>query len=296
MLERPRDESAATGGSLTVSSEMEPKAEHHPVAMSAKRQNLILVLITLTQLVQMIPLGLGINSGLALGEALGASKSTDSHSHTASGGRLGSIYGHKNVLTAGSLWWTVWALCGGYSNNLIAMCIMRGLGGIGGGPMVPNIVALIGITFTPGKKRNLGIALFRAMAPVGVDADEPVDPNGSINFVGAYLGVAGLILFNFVWNQAPAVGWQTPYEIALLIVSILQLIGFAYWETKAAKNPILLFTIWRSPSFGPLMLAVFLAFMSLGIFFWYMNIFMQTIRGDTLMQVVLGHVSLGFYN
>lgn len=53
-------------------SEMKPKAGQ-PVAMSARRQNLILVLITLTQLVQMIPLGLGINSGLALGEALGAS-------------------------------------------------------------------------------------------------------------------------------------------------------------------------------------------------------------------------------
>ncbi len=33
--------------------------------------------------------------------------------------------------------------------------------------MVPNIVALLGITFPPGKKRNLGIALFGAMAPVG---------------------------------------------------------------------------------------------------------------------------------
>lgn len=51
---------------------MEPKAQP-PVAMSTKRQNLILFMITLTQLVQMIPLGLGINSGLALGEALGAS-------------------------------------------------------------------------------------------------------------------------------------------------------------------------------------------------------------------------------
>jgi MFS family permease len=33
--------------------------------------------------------------------------------------------------------------------------------------MTPNIIALIGITFPPGKKRNLGFALFGAMAPVG---------------------------------------------------------------------------------------------------------------------------------
>jgi MFS family permease len=47
------------------------------------------------------------------------------------------------------------------------MCIMRGFCGAGGGLMVPNIVALLGITFPPGRKRNLGFALFGAMAPVG---------------------------------------------------------------------------------------------------------------------------------
>lgn len=65
------------------------------------------------------------------------------------------------------MWWVVWALAGGFSNNLIAVCVMRALCGIGGGLMIPNIIALIGIEFPPGKKRNLGFALFGAMAPVG---------------------------------------------------------------------------------------------------------------------------------
>lgn len=39
----------------------------------ALRGKIFLLCITLTQLVQMIPLGVGINSGLALGKALGAS-------------------------------------------------------------------------------------------------------------------------------------------------------------------------------------------------------------------------------
>ncbi|KAK6841521.1 hypothetical protein PG989_009930 [Apiospora arundinis] len=338
MSKKPQGESTLADDSRALS-EMKPKSDS-PVAMSAKRQNVVLILITLTQLVQMIPLGLGINSGLALGEALGASSVSStwivasypltSGTFVLIGGRMGAIYGHKNVLAVGSLWWTVWALCGGYSNNLIAMCIMRGLCGIGGGLMVPNIVALIGINFPPGKKRNLGIALFGAMAPVGavggsligaviiqlsdwrwaflwmglfgaviysaaiyaVDADEPIDPNGSLDLAGAYLGVAGLLLFNFVWNQAPAVGWQNPYEIALLILSVFHLVVFTYWEMKVAKEPILPFTIWKAPSFGLLMLAVFFAFMSLGIFFWYMNIFMQTIRGDSLIQVGVQYLPL----
>jgi len=44
---------------------------------------------------------------------------------------------------------------------------MRGLCGIGGGLMVPNVIALLGITFAPGRKRNLAIGLFGATAPVG---------------------------------------------------------------------------------------------------------------------------------
>jgi len=80
---------------------------------------------------------------------------------------LGAIYGHKNMFTAGCIWWTIWALAGGYANNLVSMCLFRAFCGIGGGIMVPNIVALIGITFPPGDRRNLGFALFGAAAPVG---------------------------------------------------------------------------------------------------------------------------------
>ena len=45
----------------------------------------------------------------------------------------------------------------------------------------------------------LGFVVFGA-AIVIVSADEPVDPNGEVDWVGAYLGVGALILFNFVWK------------------------------------------------------------------------------------------------
>jgi hypothetical protein len=50
----------------------EPAMKTGPVPPSELRQNLFMIFITLTQLVQMIPLGVGINSGLAIGEALDA--------------------------------------------------------------------------------------------------------------------------------------------------------------------------------------------------------------------------------
>lgn len=61
---------------------------------------------------------------------------------------------------------------------------------------------------------------------------------------------------------------------------------------KVAKEPILPFNIWKAPSFGLLMLAIFFSFMSLGIFFWYMNIYMITIRGDSLIMVGVQYLPL----
>ena len=40
------------------------------------------------------------------------------------------------------------------------------------------------------------------------------------------------------------------------------------------------------------MLVTFFSFMSLGIYFWYMNIYMQTIRGDSLIKVGLQYLPL----
>lgn len=45
----------------------------------------------------------------------------------------------------------------------------------------------------------LGLVVY-GTAIISVPPDEPVDPNGSVDWIGAYLGVGGLILFNFVWK------------------------------------------------------------------------------------------------
>lgn len=64
-----KDVSGAT--SLSNEAHEVPLPDNVP-AVAKTRENLFMVFITLTQLVQMIPLGAGINSGLAIGEALGA--------------------------------------------------------------------------------------------------------------------------------------------------------------------------------------------------------------------------------
>lgn len=38
------------------------------------------------------------------------------------------------------------------------------------------------------------------IAALSVPWDSPQDPGGKVDWLGAYLGVAGLITFNFAWK------------------------------------------------------------------------------------------------
>ncbi|KAI0057295.1 MFS general substrate transporter [Artomyces pyxidatus] len=317
------------------------KNPHHELPLA--RRLLIMASIVLTQLIQMIPLGAGIVASLSIAAALGETNPSSATWIAASypltqsafilpGGRLGAIFGHKRLLFIGAVIWVAFSLGSGFAPDFVTLCILRGFTGIGGGLMVPNSVAVLGLTFPPGRLRNLAMGLFGCAAPVGaaggaivagllaqltpwkwmffflyctadiccsaisgtfvfatvylsIPADDPVDRDGSIDFVGAYLGVGGLILFNFVWNQAPAVGWQTPYEYILLIVSLLHFGAFCYWEMRVAKHPILPFTIWTRPSFGPLIVVLFLTFMAFGCLLWYLAVWERTIRHYTNLAI-----------
>jgi membrane protease YdiL (CAAX protease family) len=59
-----------------------------------------------------------------------------------------------------------------------------------------------------------------------------------LDLLGAAVGISGLVLMNFAWNQAPLVGWGTPYTYAMLIVGLLLLVVFGFIERSAA-HPLL---------------------------------------------------------
>lgn len=240
--------------------------------VSKKRAYTLMILVVLTQGVQMFAYGAGIVGSLTVGHAVGASDTLSTWiaasylltqgSFVLISGRLGTVYGHKRIMTLGSAVWVFWVLATAYGRNIVSISFMRALAGIGGGLLVPNAVAILTTTFPPGKERNLALALFASMGPVGgaggctidgilfewvdwtwlffflyerpfyniaynhncklwrltfdnravlgaviygaaiiiVPGDERLDPDGTIDWVGAYLGVAGLVLFNFVWK------------------------------------------------------------------------------------------------
>ncbi|KAJ5424954.1 hypothetical protein N7465_000024 [Penicillium sp. CMV-2018d] len=307
-----------------------------PSRTTKSRRVVITALLVLANLVQMTVNFAGIAGGSALSESLGA-KDTYASWIAASyaltqgtfvlvSGRLGDVYGHRELVLVGGAWLTVCTLANAFCNNFFAFVTMRALAGLGGALIMPNAVAMISSTNPPGRVRNLSLGLFGASAPVGgyfgalflgaflqrtqwkwffvfiaclgvitftplwalSPREPPVDRHGKIDCIGSALGTSSLILFNFVWNQAPSVGWSTSYEIVLLISSIILFGGFLLWERNYAAEPIMPLEIFKAPSFLMLLLVVLLNYMAVGTLIWYQVLWLQKVWHWSPLQFAVG--------
>jgi MFS family permease len=59
-----------------------------------------------------------------------------------------------------------------------------------------------------------------------------------LDAIGTFLGVTGLVLFNFAWNQGPAAGWDQAYVYVVLIIGVALLVAFIWYEKKWASFPL----------------------------------------------------------
>ncbi|KAK3935941.1 major facilitator superfamily domain-containing protein [Diplogelasinospora grovesii] len=246
-------------------------------------------------------------------------------------GRLGAVYGHQRILLLGLSVIVFFSLINGFCTTYNTFVAARAFTGIGGGLIMPNAVAMITIMLPPGRSRNITTGIFAGSAPIGgwlgillggiftqltnwqylfwflaglgtvvggglwwlFPREQPVDKGGKIDYIGAALGLSGMILFNVVWNQAPSVGWSTPYEIVLLLLSLALFGSFLLWESRC-KEPIMPLSIFtKAPTFGALVLVVLLSYMSFGISLWYMIAWQQLVRGWTVMELAVGWIPFG---
>ncbi|KAL4998225.1 major facilitator superfamily domain-containing protein [Aspergillus recurvatus] len=187
-------------------------------------------------------------------------------------GKLGDLYGSKRLLILGWVWFGVWSVIGGcsaFTHSPIFFDIARALQGIGPAFLLPNALAIAGRTYPPGKKKNIIFSAFAMAAPLGCSTAGAIGAAFAeyvwwpwvmwlygigcfvlagvswwtiswfvLDYIGSCLGVAGLLLLNISWNQAPIDGWSTPYVYLLLLVGFLVL-GVFVLQEKRAMEPIL---------------------------------------------------------
>ncbi|EHN00711.1 YMR279C-like protein [Saccharomyces cerevisiae x Saccharomyces kudriavzevii VIN7] len=126
-----------------------------------------------------------------------------------------------------------------------------------------------------------GIATFISMlmAWYSIPNNVPTNVHGlSMDWTGSVLAVIGLILFNFVWNEAPIAGWDKAYIIVLLVVSVFFLVAFFAYEIKYAEVPLLPHAVTKNRHMIMILLAVFVGWGSFGIWTFYYVSFQLNLR------------------
>ncbi|KAL1857248.1 multidrug-resistance type transporter aminotriazole resistance [Paecilomyces lecythidis] len=244
-------------------------------------------------------------------------------------GRSGDVYGYKKVLLTGVVWYTLWTLVCGISvySNAVLFIFSRVFQGIGPAIILPNCVAILGVSYPPGRRKEMVFALFGSMSPTGSIGGSalaavlalawwpwafyafsimlavwgvgcyfiiPAASNGQntpipkgfkntvreLDLIGMFLGVGGLILFNFAWNQAPIVGWEQPYVYVILIIGVMFLTGFCIFERRYAENPLVPFHAF-SPDVSFVLGAIACGWSCFGIWYYYCWQFFMVVQGNS---------------
>lgn len=101
-----------------------------------------------------------------------------------------------------------------------------------------------------------------------------------LDLFGGLIGIIGLVLFNFAWNQAPIVGWQKAYVYVTLILGVLFILAFFYIELRVASAPLIPFSALNSDvSF--VLICIACGWGCFGIWIYYTWQFLELLRYDT---------------
>lgn len=111
----------------------------------------------------------------------------------------------------------------------------------------------------------------------------PGSTKPKFDWLGCFAGVSGLILINFALNQAPLVGWSTPYTYFILIIGVVIFTFFIILELHVAESPILPLR-GLQPQAAFTLACVAAGWASHGIWIWYINLFLMNLRQTTALM------------
>ncbi|KAI1085896.1 major facilitator superfamily transporter [Whalleya microplaca] len=245
-------------------------------------------------------------------------------------GVLADRFGRKLIFCCGMALLSVWTLADGLASSFIQLAIFRALQGIGAAMTVPSAVGIISNYFIA-TDRTVALTIFGAAGAIGFCLGLifggfltsslgwryifyvafcvtstlgifgwiclPKDrieghTRPKLDFAGAGLSTAGLILLSFVLSSGGEYGWGKAFIIALLIVSILMIGVFTYVEKKV-PNPIMPLSLWKLENFAALWIGGFVMYGGYQTTIYYTTLIAQEINQLSAGQTALYFLPMG---
>ena len=185
-------------------------------------------------------------------------------------GRLADMYGGYVVYLAGLVWFFIWSLISGFSQNQLMLDFCRALAGLGPAAFLPAGVMLIGSNYRPGPRKNVVFSLYGGAAPLGFFAGVffagltgDFLPFGAYFWIGAGLVATTIVAAIFAVPNDMATSMKRGVKMdwlgSFLVVSGLILVVFAITDASHAPHG------WRTPY---ILVTLFLGAFFLGVAYY----------------------------
>ncbi|KAH8883782.1 MFS general substrate transporter [Thozetella sp. PMI_491] len=125
----------------------------------------------------------------------------------------------------------------------------------------------------------LAVACVTAFFSIPNDRHEERPKGLSMDYWGTATVVPALVLIVFALTEgshAPD-GWRTPYILATFIPGVLLLAAFIYIEGWVAACPLLPFDLFKPKHMGKMVISLFFAYGTFGVFLFYASYHIQTV-------------------
>ena len=134
------------------------------------------------------------------------------------------------------------------------------------------------------------VALFTVPADEGLTRAKFLDKETFKRFdvPGVLLAISGFALFTSslsLVGDAPD-GWKTPYVIALLVVGVILLGTFIYWES-IFKAPVMPLHVWKDPTFSLILAVLVLGFLGFSSSQFWLSLYLQRVRHASALDVAV---------
>ncbi|KAL1651784.1 hypothetical protein SLS61_005155 [Didymella pomorum] len=253
-------------------------------------------------------------------------------------GRLADVYGRRLIFIWGSVFFTITSIIPPFITNEIGFDIMRGLQGLAAAAMAPTALGILGVTFPPGRMKDIAFGCFGAGAPLGgifgnifggvvaeylnwkwvfwifgmVSAIStlasffviPLPPpqpeptmRNTVDWIGGTLITIGLIILLFALSEGNVVGWRTPWVPSLIVVSLLIILAFGFWqhylETRTERRPLMKMSIFANRKFTWANVLMGLFFASFNNYLIFATYWFQDFQGLSVIKTTLRFIPNG---
>lgn len=108
------------------------------------------------------------------------------------------------------------------------------------------------------------------------------------DIVGTLLTIAGIGMFCAALSSGSTApnGWKTGYILGLLIVGVLLMVAFVFWE-RFFKYPLVPMGIWKDRNFSLVISVLLLGFLAFPVAVFFMSLYLQNVWGFSALNTAV---------